>query len=116
MADFTKAGLDRGDLSKELEHTLISAKVLYQTYLATIEDLTKEELLCDLGEYQDQLGRVIMPLVKRAEKTKDKKLVNTAYEIRYTYEKLIELIKQRMDNFAMDIPNRPATFFKGSSS
>ncbi|MCS6998292.1 MAG: hypothetical protein N2648_02500 [Aquificaceae bacterium] len=98
MGDFTKAGLDRGDLEKELEHTLLSAKMLYKTYSATLEDLRKEELLHDLREYEDQLRRFILPLVKRAEETGDKRLVNTAYEIRYTYEKLLELIRQGLDN------------------
>ncbi len=99
MADFTKAGRDRGDLHKELEHTLISAKMLYRTYSASIEDLTEEELKYDLVEYTDQLERTIMPLVKRAEGTKDKKLVDMAYELRYTYERLIELIHQRLKTF-----------------
>ncbi len=96
MGDFTKAGLDRGDLQKELEHVLISAKMLYRTYLAGIEDLTEKELSYDLIEYKDQLERVIIPLVKRAEATRSKKLVDMAYEIRYTYEKLLELIQQKL--------------------
>lgn len=96
MGDFTKAGLDRGDLQKELEHVLISAKMLYRTYLAGIEDLTEEELSYDLIEYKDQLEKVIIPLVKRAEATRSKKLVDMAYEIRYTYEKLLELIQQKL--------------------
>jgi len=96
MGDFTKAGLDKGDLEKELEHTLISAKMLYRTYLACIDDYTQEELKGDLEEYSYQLERVIMPLVKRAERTKEAKLINMAYDIRYTYEKLIESIKDRL--------------------
>ncbi|QID33590.1 hypothetical protein [Pampinifervens florentissimum] len=96
MGDFTKAGLDKGDLQKELEHVLISAKMLYRTYLAGIEDLTEEELSYDLIEYKDQLERVIIPLVKRAEAEGDVKLVDMAYEIRYTYEKLLELIQQKL--------------------
>ncbi len=96
MGDFTKAGLDRGDLQKELEHVLISAKMLYRTYLAGIEDLTEEELSYDLIEYKDQLEREIIPLVKRAEVEGNKKLVDMAYEIRYTYEKLLELIQQKL--------------------
>jgi len=96
MGDFTKAGLDKGDLEKELEHTLISAKMLYRTYLACIDDYTQEELKGDLEEYSYQLERVIMPLVKRAERTKETKLINMAYDIRYTYEKLIESIQDRL--------------------
>ena len=96
MGDFTKAGLDRGDLQKELEHVLISAKMLYRTYLAGIEDLTEEELSYDFREYKDQLERVVIPLVKKAEVEGNKKLVDMAYEIRYTYEKLLELIQQKL--------------------
>lgn len=99
MADFTKAGLDKGDIYKELEHTLVSAKMIYRTYSISVEDLTEEELKADLEEYTDQLNRVILPLVKRAEETKDSKLVNLAYELRYTYEKLLELIQQKLSTF-----------------
>ncbi|MFN3976637.1 MAG: hypothetical protein ACK4LT_06205 [Aquificaceae bacterium] len=99
MGDFTKAGLDKGDLEKELEHMLLSAKIIYKSYLATIEDLTAQELSYDLEEYKDQLKKTIMPLVGRAEATKNKKLINMAYEIRYLYEKLIESIEKRLNNF-----------------
>jgi hypothetical protein len=99
MADFTKAGLDKGDLQKELEHTLISARMLYRTYSVSVEELTEEELRADLTEYSDQLERIIKPLVKRAEATKNAKLVDMAYEIRYTYEKILELIQQRLNTF-----------------
>ncbi|RMH79353.1 MAG: hypothetical protein D6674_08125 [Acidobacteria bacterium] len=96
MADFTKAGLDKGDIEKELEHSLISARMLYKSYLASLEDLTQEELRADLEEYKDQLNRSVMPLVRRAEALGIAKLVNMAYEIRYTYEKLINLIEGRL--------------------
>ncbi|MFN4320227.1 MAG: hypothetical protein ACK4FY_07170 [Aquificaceae bacterium] len=99
MGDFTKAGLDKGDLEKELEHMLLSAKIIYKSYLATIEDLTAQELSYDLEEYKDQLKKTIMPLVGRAEATKNKKLINMAYEIRYLYEKLIESIEKKLNNF-----------------
>ncbi len=99
MGDFTKAGLDKGDLQKELEHMLISARLLYRTYSVNLEELTKEELHYDLEEYKDQLERIVMPLVKRAEATKSKKLIDMAYEIRFVYEKLIELIQQRLNIF-----------------
>lgn len=97
MGDFTKAGKDKGDIEKELEHTLISAKELFRAYTMTIEDYTEEELLGDLHEYKDQLERFIMPLVRRAEETKDKKLVNMAYDIRYTYERLIKTIQEELN-------------------
>ncbi len=97
MGDFTKAGLDKGDIEKELEHTLTSARMLYRTYLLTIEDYSSEELLADLKEYTHQLETSILPLVRRAEATKVPKLVDMAYEIRYTYEKIIEVIREHLD-------------------
>ncbi|MFN3870423.1 MAG: hypothetical protein ACK4MW_02925 [Aquificaceae bacterium] len=99
MGDFTKAGLDKGDLEKELEHVLTSAKFIYKSYLVSIEDLTQEELEYDLFEYRDYIDRVVMPLVKRAEETRKKKLINMAYEIRHTYEKLIEAIEEKLKTF-----------------
>ncbi|RMH03984.1 MAG: hypothetical protein D6699_04500 [Aquificota bacterium] len=96
MGDFTKAGKDRGDIEKELEHTLISAKNLFRTYTLTIEDYTEEELSADLLEYKNQLERFIMPLVKKAEETKETKLVNMAYDIRYLYERLIKTIQEEL--------------------
>lgn len=93
MGDFTKAGLDKGDIEKELKNTLLSAKMIYKTYLANIDDYVQEELSADLIEYTYQLEHIILPLVKRAEATKITKLIDMAYEIRYTYEKLIEAIR-----------------------
>jgi len=37
MADFTKAGSDRGDFEKQLKHHLISANFLYTSYMINIE-------------------------------------------------------------------------------
>jgi len=65
MGDITKAGLDRGDLEKELEHTLISIRMIYKTYLITIEDYTREELMGDLEEYTLQLESFVLPLVNK---------------------------------------------------
>lgn len=74
MADFTKAGTDRGDLEKELNHILISTKITYHSYLANIDDLTKEELEFDLREYQRQLATSILPLVKKQREQKVQRL------------------------------------------
>lgn len=98
MGDFTKAGLDKGDIEKELEHTLTSAKLFYRTYTVNIDDYTSEELSADIKEYQYQLENTVIPLVKRAEATKNSKLIDMAYEIRYTYEKLIYAIKLKLEN------------------
>ncbi|MCS7262632.1 MAG: hypothetical protein NZ560_04390 [Aquificaceae bacterium] len=98
MADLTRAGLDRGDLEKELEHTLVSVRMLHRSYTVIVEDLTQEELLHDLQEYKDQLERTVMPLVRRAESSQQKRLVDLAYELRYTYEKILRLIEERLDS------------------
>ncbi|MGC8852505.1 MAG: hypothetical protein ACP5P0_02750 [Hydrogenobacter sp.] len=98
MGDFTKAGLDKGDIEQELLHTLTSAKMLYKTYMISIDDYTSDELSADIREYQYQLENVVMPLVKRAEATKNSKLIDMAYEIRYIYEKLISAIKLKLEH------------------
>lgn len=95
MADFTKAGTDRGDLEKELNHILISTKITYHSYLSNIDGLTKEELEFDLREYQRQLATNILPLVKKAEGTKIPKIIDMAYEIRQLTEDLISKIEEK---------------------
>ena len=96
MGDITKAGLDRGDLEKELEHTLVSIRMIYKTYLLTIEDYTREELMGDLEEYTLQLEGVVLPLVNRAKDTKISKLEELADSILDTYRQLIDAIKLRL--------------------
>ncbi len=61
MGDLTKAGSNRGDLERELEDTLLCAKITYQRYLLTIEDYTKEELKEDLEKYILQLDNFPFP-------------------------------------------------------
>ena len=96
MGDITKAGLDRGDLEKELEHTLISIRMIYKTYLLTIEDYTKEELMGDLEEYTIQLESSVLPLVNKAKDTGIPKLEELADSILDTYSWLIDAIKLRL--------------------
>ncbi|MEZ0323325.1 MAG: hypothetical protein ABWJ98_03310 [Hydrogenothermaceae bacterium] len=96
MADFTKAGTDRGDLEKEINHILISTKITYHSYIVNLGDLTKEELESDLMEYQRQLVANILPVVKKAEATKIPKIIDMAYEIRHLMEDLISKIEERI--------------------
>ncbi|MCX7760978.1 MAG: hypothetical protein N2Z81_07280 [Hydrogenothermaceae bacterium] len=96
MADFTKAGTDRGDLEKEINHILISTKITHHSYLVNIDSLSKEELEFDLMEYQRQLATNILPLIKKAESTKSPKIVDMAYEIRHLMEDLISKIEDRI--------------------
>ncbi len=97
MADFTKAGSDRGDFEKQLKHLLISANLTYHSYIAVIEDLSKEELEGDLKEYLDQFTLEIIPVVKKAEETGEQKLIDRAYEIRKVYENLIKAIREQLN-------------------
>lgn len=96
MADFTKAGTDRGDLEKEINHILISTKITHHSYLVNLDDLTKEELEFDLMEYQRQLATSILPLVKKAEATKTPKIIDMAYEIKHLMEDLISKIEEKL--------------------
>ena len=97
-ADFTKAGSDRGDFEKQLKHHLISANVMYQSYINSMEDLTKEELEADLEEYLDKINIEIIPLIKLAESLGEQKFIDKAYEIKYVYNKLVDEIKRQIES------------------
>lgn len=97
-ADFTKAGSDRGDFEKQLKHHLISANVMYQSYIHAMEDLTEEELKADLEEYMDKINIEIIPLIKMAESIGEQKLIDKAYEIKYVYNKLVDEIKAYLES------------------
>jgi hypothetical protein len=96
MADFTKAGSDRGDFEKQLKHHLISANITYQSYIHAIEDLTEEELKADLQEYLDKINIEIIPLIKLAESIGEQKFIDKAYEIKYVYDKLVDAIQNQL--------------------
>ncbi|WP_448587799.1 hypothetical protein [Thermocrinis sp.] len=96
MGDFTKAGLDRGDLEKELENMLVSINVIYRSYILTIEEYTKEELMGDLDEYAFQFERIALPLLEKAKDTRIPKLIETAKKIEKTYIELLDAIKERL--------------------
>ncbi|NPA52042.1 MAG: hypothetical protein GXO22_04035 [Aquificae bacterium] len=96
MADFTKAGSDKGDVEKQLKHLLISANLTYHSYIAVIEDLSKEELEGDLREYVEQYTLEILPMVKKIEAEENDKLIEKANEIKKIYENLIKEIKDKI--------------------
>ena len=96
MADFTKAGSDKGDIEKQLKHLLISANLTYHSYIAVIEDLTKEELEGDLREYVEQYTLEILPMVKKVEAGENQNLIERANQIKQIYEKLIKTIKEKI--------------------
>ncbi|WP_448583435.1 hypothetical protein [Thermocrinis sp.] len=96
MGDIEKAGLDRGNIEKELEHTLISVKMIYQGYKLTIEEYTKEELMGDLEEYSLQFEKIMTTLLSKAKNTKIPRLIEMAEQIEQYYTKLIETIRLRL--------------------
>ncbi|RMA97522.1 hypothetical protein [Hydrogenothermus marinus] len=97
MADFTKAGSDRGDFEKQLKHHLISANYTYHAYMANIDDLTEEELKADLEEYLDQISMEIIPLIKMAESLEEEKFIEKALKIKEIYNNLVDEIKARLE-------------------
>ena len=96
MADFTKAGSDKGDFEKQLKHHLISANYMYYSYMQTIDDLEKEELEADLNEYLEIYNTVILPMVSFAEDLGEEKWIQKAKEVQSVYDKLIENIKNKL--------------------
>jgi hypothetical protein len=97
MADFTKAGSDKGDLEQQLKHHLISANITYQSYICNIESLTEEELKADLEEYITKIQIEILPLIEQAESLKEENLISKAYQVKSIYNDLIESIKAQLE-------------------
>ena len=96
MADFTKAGSDKGDFEKQLKHHLISANYMYYSYMQTIDDMEKDELEADLQEYLEIYNTVVLPMVSFAEDLGEEKWIQKAKEVQAVYDKLIESIKNRL--------------------
>jgi hypothetical protein len=96
MADFRKAGLDRGDIGAELKNLLISIKVRKEEYLNIIDELEPEELEYDLLEYRETFNREVKPLYEQAHSIGVKSLVNLAEEVKRTYDELIEAIERKL--------------------
>jgi len=98
MADFTKAGSDRGDFEKQLKHHLISANYTYYSYMQTIDDLTKDELEADLSEYEEIYSSVVLPMLSFAEDLGEENWIKKANEIKSVYDRLIEEIKNKISS------------------
>ena len=96
MADFRKAGTDRGDIEAELRNLLISAKIKREEYLSMIEELEKDELEYDLAEYKDYYGKEIEPILKRAEMEMDDYILKMAQELKYIYMSIIKEIESKL--------------------
>ncbi|MCS7084055.1 MAG: hypothetical protein NZL90_03610 [Aquificaceae bacterium] len=97
MADFTKAGLDRGNIEQELKNTLTSIKMLIRACKATIEDLTPEEIEFDLKQYELLYEREISPLLKRAKEDERKIVSQLSEELQSSFEMLIGILKDGIE-------------------
>lgn len=92
------AGSDKGNLEKELQHMVISAKFIKNGYEIDIEEFTREELLEDLNEFRNTLEGQIKPIVKRLEEdmSVSSKALLYARELLSLYEDLVFIIEERL--------------------
>lgn len=96
MADFRKAGLDRGDLKAELRNLLISLKIRREEYLNIVEELEPEELEYDLKEYEHYFEREIKPLYEKAHSVGVESLIDLAEEVKRVHGDIVRMIKERL--------------------
>jgi len=96
MADFRNAGTDRGDLSKEAKHLLISARIRREEYLNIIDELDRDELEYDLIEYKTLLEKEVLPVYQKARSIGVRSLVETAEELKSIYEEIISIIETKL--------------------
>lgn len=92
------AGSDKGNVEKELQHMVISAKFIKNGYEIDIEEFTREELLEDLNEFRNTLEGQIKPIVKRLEEdmSVSSKALLYARELLSLYEDLVFIIEERL--------------------
>jgi len=90
------AGKDKGDLSKELEHLLISVKVLYKSYMIDIEDMDKEDIKYDYLEHKNNYENTIRPFLMKKDILMDKNLCEKAEQISKTYEEFLDTLAKKM--------------------
>jgi len=102
MADFRKAGLDRGDIRAELKNYLLSIRIRREEYLNIIDELEPDELEFDLREYEEYFEREVRPLCEKAHSIGVKSLIDLAEEVREVYEDLINTIKSRLKSASKD--------------
>ncbi|MEN3034030.1 MAG: hypothetical protein ABDH18_03475 [Aquificaceae bacterium] len=97
MADFTKAGLDRGNIEQELKNTLTSIKMLIRACQATVDELTEEEIEYDLKQYELMHEREILPLLKRAKAEKTKSILELSKELESSFETLLKILRDKLN-------------------
>ena len=96
MADFRKAGLDRGDIKAELRNFLLSMRIRREEYRNIIDELEPEELEYDLKEYEEYFEKEIRPLYEKAHSIGVRSLVELAEEVKRVYEDITGMIRERL--------------------
>ena len=96
MADFRKAGLDRGDIRAELKNFLLSIRIRREEYRNIIDELEPDELEFDLREYEEYFEREIKPLHEKAHSIGVKSLIDLAEEVKSVYEDLLGMIREKL--------------------
>ncbi len=94
MADFTKAGMDKGDIEMQLRNLITSAKVTFQSYLASLDDLTCEELSHDYKTYLSDYKSVVKPKVAQALELEEENVKLLAYEYEKIYLEFLKLLEE----------------------
>lgn len=90
------AGKDKGDLSKELEHLLISVRVLYKSYMIDIENMDKEDIKYDYLEHKNNYENTIRPFLMKKDILMDKNLCEKADQISKTYEEFLDTLAKKI--------------------
>ena len=90
------AGTDKGDLSKELEHLLISVKILYKSYIIDIDAMEKEELKYDYLEHKSNYENSIRPFLIKKDILMDKNLCEKAEQISKIYEEFLDMLASKI--------------------
>ena len=98
MADFRKAGLDRGDIRAELKNFLLSIRIRKEEYMNIIDELEPDELEYDLREYREYFEKQVKPLYEQAHAVGVKSLIELAEEVKGVYDEIIELIEKKLSD------------------
>ncbi len=96
MADFTKAGLDRGDIEAELKNLITSARSTFRAYLLCMEDLTPEEIKADYEMYLSEYENRVKPKVQQALDYKEEKITRLAQEYERLYVEFLKTLEEKI--------------------
>ncbi len=90
------AGKDKGNLEKELEHILISVKILYKGYMMDIDNMDKEDIKYDYEEHKHTYENIIRPFLSKKEVLADKILCEKANSISTLYEEFLDTLSRKL--------------------